>query len=68
MKTARVGTFAAIIACVWILSGCSMLDQIIGVNETIRASMYIYNTKDEIDRFVDVIKETTLEKCVDSIL
>ncbi|MCR4634011.1 MAG: cysteine desulfurase [Erysipelotrichaceae bacterium] len=45
-----------------------MLDQIIGVNETIRASMYIYNTEEEIDRFVDVIKDTTLEKCVDSIL
>ncbi len=33
MKTARVGTFAAIIACAWILSGCSMLDQIIGEDD-----------------------------------
>ncbi len=45
-----------------------MLHEIIGVNETIRASFYIYNTKQEIDRFIEVIKDTTLEKCVDSIL
>ena len=45
-----------------------MLEKIIGVSETIRASFYIYNTKEEIDRFADVIAETTLEKCVDSIL
>ena len=25
-------------------------------------------TPEEIDRFVDIIKETTIEKCVDSIL
>ena len=45
-----------------------LLFNIIGVTETIRASFYIYNTKEEIDRFVDVIKDTTIEKCVDSIL
>ena len=45
-----------------------ILKNIIHVNETIRASMYFYNTKEEIDKFVEIIKETTLEKCVDSIL
>jgi len=45
-----------------------ILHNIIGVNETIRVSMYLYNTIEEIDRLVDVIKETTLEKCVESIL
>ena len=45
-----------------------MIDNIINVSETIRASFYIYNTVEEIDRFADVIQETTLEKCVDSIL
>ena len=45
-----------------------LLHNIIDVNETIRASMYLYNTKEEIDRFIDVIKDTTIEKCVDSIL
>ena len=45
-----------------------LLLNIIGVSETIRASLYFYNTKEEIDRFIDVVKETTLEKCVDSVL
>lgn len=45
-----------------------LLTNIIGTDDTIRASFYIYNTKEEIDRFIDVIKETTIEKCVDSIL
>jgi cysteine desulfurase / selenocysteine lyase len=34
-------------------------------SETIRASLYFYNTKEEIDHFVNVIREITLEKCVD---
>lgn len=33
-------------------------------SKTVRASLYIYNTKDEIDRFVNALKEITLEKCV----
>lgn len=45
-----------------------ILVNVIGVSETIRASMYFYNTKQEIDKFIDVIKETTLSKCVDSVL
>lgn len=45
-----------------------ILFNVIGATETIRASMYLYNTKDEIDRFIEIIKDTTLEKCVDSIL
>ena len=45
-----------------------LLHHVINVNETIRASMYLYNTKEEIDRFADVIRDTTIEKCVDSIL
>ena len=45
-----------------------ILKNIIGVTDTIRASMYFYNTKEEIDRFIDVIKETTLEKCVETVL
>ena len=42
-----------------------ILMDMLHTSETIRASMYFYNTKDEIDRFVDVISEITLEKCVD---
>lgn len=45
-----------------------LLHNIIGATETIRASLYLYNTKEEIDKFIKVIKETTLEKCVDTIL
>ena len=36
----------------------------IGATETLRASLYLYNTKAEIDRFVEVLKDITLEKCV----
>ena len=45
-----------------------IVKEIIGVDETLRASLYFYNTKEEIDRFVEVVKETTLEKCIDLIL
>ena len=45
-----------------------MLVDIIGVSDTIRASFYFYNTFEEIDRFVEVLKETTLEKCIEVIL
>ena len=45
-----------------------IIHNVIEATETIRASMYFYNTKEEIDRFIEVIKETTIEKCVDSIL
>lgn len=45
-----------------------LLLNIIGASETIRASMYFYNTKDEIDKFIEIIKDTTIEKCVDSVL
>ncbi|MDO4198614.1 MAG: cysteine desulfurase [Erysipelotrichaceae bacterium] len=45
-----------------------ILLNIIKVSETIRASLYFYNTKKEIDYFVDIIKDTTIEKCVDAIL
>jgi len=45
-----------------------ILHNVIGTNETIRASIYLYNTKEEIDKFVEVIKDTTIEKCVDSVL
>lgn len=45
-----------------------ILFNIIGATETIRASMYFYNTIDEIDKFIEVIKDTTIEKCVESVL
>ncbi len=45
-----------------------ILLNVIGASETIRASLYLYNTKEEVDRAVAVIKETTLDKCVGAIL
>ena len=45
-----------------------ILLNVIGVSETIRASLYLYNTKEEIDRFVDVLKDVTLEKCIEAAI
>ena len=42
-----------------------ILKDVIGTDQSVRASLYFYNTKEEIDRFVQVVKETTLEKCID---
>lgn len=42
-----------------------ILMDMLETSETIRASLYFYNTKEEIDHFVQVIREITLEKCVD---
>lgn len=37
----------------------------LGTSDTLRASVYFYNTKDEVDRFIEVVKQTTLENCID---
>lgn len=41
-----------------------MLVNVLKTSDTIRASLYFYNTKEEIDRFVQACSEITLEKCV----
>jgi cysteine desulfurase / selenocysteine lyase len=41
-----------------------ILMNVLGTNETLRASLYLYNTKEEVDRFIEVIKTVTLEKCL----
>ncbi len=41
-----------------------LLPDVIDAFGTCRASFYIYNTKEEIDKFVDVLKTVTLENCV----
>ena len=41
-----------------------ILHTIIHTDQSIRASLYFYNTKEEIDRFVEACKEITLENCV----
>lgn len=50
-------------------SHCSkLLGGIIETENTIRLSMSVYNTKEEVDRFIDVIKDITLEKTIDVYL
>lgn len=41
-----------------------MLHNIIGTNESIRASLYFYNTTDEIDRFVEACKDINIDNCL----
>ncbi len=45
-----------------------ILTDVIQASETLRASFYFYNTKEEVDAFIEVCKEVTLEKCIDLIL
>ena len=45
-----------------------VLHNIIGTDQSIRASMYLYNTTDEIDKFIDVVKDCTLDKCIGAII
>lgn len=45
-----------------------ILHNIIDATETIRASIYFYNTKEEIDKFVEVVKNTTLENCIGAVI
>ncbi|MDD7280868.1 aminotransferase class V-fold PLP-dependent enzyme [Floccifex sp.] len=42
-----------------------LLPDVLNVNSTIRASFYFYNTKEEIDTFVQALKEVNLKNCVD---
>lgn len=44
---------------------CSkLLNEVIKANDTVRASISFYNTFEEIDRFIEVLKDTTLEKAI----
>ena len=41
-----------------------ILHEIIGTDQTIRASLYFYNTKEEVDRFVEAASQISLENAV----
>ena len=43
-----------------------IIDHVIGTNESIRASMYFYTSKADIDALVNALKDVTLEKCIDA--
>ena len=44
---------------------CSkMLSEIIKAPDTVRASVYFYNTFEEVDKFIEALKTTTIENCI----
>ncbi|MBR4462297.1 MAG: cysteine desulfurase [Erysipelotrichaceae bacterium] len=45
-----------------------ILHNLIGVDQSIRASLYLYNTKEEIDRFVEEVSKITLEETISIFL
>ena len=45
-----------------------ILHNLIGTDQSIRASLYLYNTKEEIDYFVDIVGKTTLVDTIDVFL
>lgn len=45
-----------------------VLVNVLKVSETIRASVSFYNTYEEIDYFINILKDITLEKCVEVFL
>ncbi len=47
---------------------CAKLtNHIIGTTDTLRASLYIYNTLDEVKKFLEVCQDVTLENCIDVV-
>ncbi len=45
-----------------------LLHELIGTDQSIRASLYLYNTKEEIDRFVEEVAKVTLEATISIFL
>ena len=44
---------------------CSkIIDGVIDAYDTVRASVYFYNTFEEVDRFIEALKTTTIENCI----
>lgn len=41
-----------------------LLVEFLGTSATLRASVYLYNTKEEADRFLEVLKGCTMENCL----
>ena len=42
--------------------------QHLGTDSTVRCALYFYNTKQEIDKLIEVLKTTTLENCIDAVI
>ncbi|MBE6123002.1 MAG: cysteine desulfurase [Solobacterium sp.] len=45
-----------------------ILHEIIGTDQTIRASLYFYNTKEEVDRFIEAAKDISIENAISILL
>lgn len=41
-----------------------LLVEFLGTSATLRASLYVYNTKAEVTRFLEVLRECTMENCL----
>lgn len=50
------------------LSCAKLLDHVVCSPAVVRASFYIYNTKEDIKKFIDVLKETTKEKVLNELI
>ncbi|RHU01198.1 MULTISPECIES: aminotransferase class V-fold PLP-dependent enzyme [Erysipelotrichaceae] len=42
-----------------------LLNEVLGTSATVRASLYFYTSKEDIDRFLDVCRKATMEACID---
>ena len=42
-----------------------ILHQIIGTDQSVRASLYFYNTKEEVDKFIEALEGLSLESAID---
>ena len=45
-----------------------LLHNLIGTDDTVRASLCFYNTKEEIDKMVDILKDVNVENVIGSII
>lgn len=45
-----------------------ILVEVLNTSETVRISLYFYNTKAEVDRLIEALRDITLEKCIDLYL
>ncbi len=41
-----------------------VIHQVVSTNQTVRASFYFYNTFEEVDAFIEALKQVNLENCV----
>lgn len=45
-----------------------ILVEVLNTSETVRISLYFYNTKAEVDKLIEALRTITLEQCIDLYL